>query len=70
MGDVVNLRLARKRKARVERDRSADENRLLHGRTKADRDAAEATAARTHRQHEAHRRDRQRDGGEDKAGRS
>ncbi len=33
MSSVVNLRLARKRKARAENERTASENRALHGRT-------------------------------------
>ncbi len=34
MGEVVNLRLQRKQKAREEKERQADENRLLFGQTK------------------------------------
>lgn len=44
MGEVVNLRLARKRKARAEHDVEAAANRALHGRSKSQK-AAE-TAAR------------------------
>lgn len=44
MGDVVNLRLARKAKARVEREREAETNRTLHGRSKAQRKLAAAQA--------------------------
>ena len=56
MGDVVNLRSARKRKAREEAVRTADANRAKFGRTgaekKRDRMATEAL-----RQHlDAHRR--------------
>ncbi len=36
MGDIVNLRLARKRKARQAMEEKAAENRSLHGRTKSD----------------------------------
>lgn len=43
MGEVVNLRLARKRKARVEHDAQAAANRALHGRTKSQK-TAEKTA--------------------------
>ncbi len=39
---VVNLRQARKRKARDEKAASADANRIAHGRTKAERDTAAA----------------------------
>jgi len=35
MGDIVNLRLARKQKARDDKLREAEQNRALHGRSKA-----------------------------------
>lgn len=68
MGDVVNLRLARKRMARAERERAADENRIRHGRTKTERSTAEAADERLRRLHEAHRREPAADGGEDETG--
>jgi hypothetical protein len=37
MGDVVNLNKFRKRKAKAEREKRAETNRRLHGRTKAER---------------------------------
>lgn len=37
MGDVVNLNKFRKRRAKAEREKQADTNRRLHGRTKAER---------------------------------
>lgn len=37
MSDVVNLRLARKRRERAEKEATAAENRALHGRSKAER---------------------------------
>jgi hypothetical protein len=37
MGDVVNLNRFRKRKAKAERQKQAEVNRRLHGRTKAER---------------------------------
>lgn len=37
MSNVVNLRLARKRKERAEKETAAAENRVLHGRSKAER---------------------------------
>lgn len=42
MGEVVNLRRARKERARREKDAQAQENRVAHGRAKAER---ELTAA-------------------------
>jgi len=38
MGDVVNLRRARKERARIEHEKTAEENRLRFGRTKAQRE--------------------------------
>lgn len=48
MGDVVNLRLVRKQRARAEREAAAEENRMRFGRTKAGRikESAEALLAR------------------------
>jgi Domain of unknown function (DUF4169) len=37
MGDIVNLRRARKRQNRLRDDAKAAENRILHGMTKAER---------------------------------
>lgn len=37
MGDVVNLNKFRKRKAKLEREKRAETNRRLHGRTKLER---------------------------------
>ncbi|MEE3626917.1 DUF4169 family protein [Nitrospirillum sp. BR 11752] len=39
MGDVVNLNRFRKQKAKEERAAKAAENRVVHGRTKAERTA-------------------------------
>ncbi|MDE1147407.1 MAG: DUF4169 family protein [Azospirillaceae bacterium] len=39
MGDVVNLNRFRKQKAKEEREAKAAENRVVHGRTKAERTA-------------------------------
>lgn len=58
MAEIVNLRMARKRKAREDRMRQADENRVRHGQTKAGRHAAETDARRQLATHEAHRRER------------
>jgi hypothetical protein len=35
--NVVNLRTARKRKARSEKEQAASENRAMHGRSKAEK---------------------------------
>lgn len=49
MGEIVNLRLARKAAARRSKEAEAAANRLSHGRTRAEREATEAEAARTAR---------------------
>ncbi len=38
MGIVVNLNRFRKKKAKLEKERQAETNRRLHGRTKAERE--------------------------------
>lgn len=35
--NIINLRQARKAKARVQKEKVAEENRVLHGRTKAEK---------------------------------
>lgn len=57
MGDVVNLRTARKRKARSEREREAAGNRALHGRTKAETAVARAIGEKLTAHHDAHLRE-------------
>ena len=49
MTNVVNLRMARKQKARSEKEQVASENRALHGRSKAEklRDRIEAEKAQS-----------------------
>ena len=42
MADIINLRQARKAKARAEKDETAQANRTLHGTPKAVRNLAEA----------------------------
>jgi Domain of unknown function (DUF4169) len=41
-GDVVNLRQFKKQKARAEKERQADQNRLTFGRTKAEKNLTKA----------------------------
>ena len=57
MGEVVNLRIVRKRTARAEKERLAAENRALHGRSKADRKADESERQRGATLLDGHRRD-------------
>lgn len=42
MGDVINLRQFRKTKARAEKEKSADQNRVTFGRTKAEKELTRA----------------------------
>jgi len=46
MGDIINLRQARKAKKRVESENRAAENRARHGRSKADRHLADVAKQR------------------------
>ncbi|WP_426227739.1 DUF4169 family protein [Pararhizobium sp. DWP3-4] len=41
-GDVVNLRQFRKQKARTEKDKAADQNRISFGRTKVEKQLTKA----------------------------
>jgi hypothetical protein len=56
-GDVVNLRMARKRRARDAARAEADGSAARHGEPKPARDAREAEAARARRTLEGHARD-------------
>lgn len=46
MGDVVNLRAARKARKRADDERLAETNRAKHGRTKAEKHLSDATRQR------------------------
>ena len=61
MGELVNLRQRRKRRAREEKEQRATENRVLHGRTKAERIQEENAKARAVARLEGHRREEKRD---------
>ena len=50
MADVINLRLARKAKARAEANAAAAANRAKHGQTKADKARGKAEADRAARE--------------------
>jgi hypothetical protein len=58
MGEVVNLRQARKQKARTEKDRRAGENRALHGRTKAERERERLISEKAGKFVAGHRREK------------
>ena len=55
MPEVVNLRQVRKQKARAEKERLADANRALHGRTKAEKIRAKVEAEKSAAFIEGHR---------------
>lgn len=57
MGDVINLRQARKRRDKTAASRLAEQNRAKFGRTKAERQAQQAEAERLTRQVDGARRD-------------
>jgi hypothetical protein len=54
MADIVNLRRARKDKARRDREAQASANRAAHGRTGAEKRASRLEEERARRQHAAH----------------
>lgn len=55
--EIVNLRKARKVKERAEKERRAAENRIIHGRTKADREREADAKARVRRELDGARRE-------------
>ncbi|NNC00885.1 DUF4169 family protein [Corallococcus exiguus] len=57
MAQIVNLRQARKRKARADKEARADENRVAFGRTKEERQLSDAKRAIEARKLDGHRRD-------------
>lgn len=58
MSNVVNLRMARKRKARAGKEQAADENRALHGRPKGEKQRQRMEAQRAADFVEGHRLER------------
>ncbi len=64
MADIINLRMARKAKTRDAARHEADANRARHGRTRAERGAAEAEAARLVRVVDGAKRERSEEAGE------
>jgi hypothetical protein len=55
--DIINLRQARKRKAREDRQAEAEQNRQLHGETKASKSLRKRKADKAATDLAAHRRD-------------
>lgn len=58
MADIVNLRQARKQKARADKERVAGQNRALHGRTKAEKERDRLVAERSEEFIAGHRREK------------
>ncbi|WP_275783421.1 DUF4169 family protein [Pararhizobium gei] len=56
-GDIVNLRQFRKRKARIDKDKAADQNRITFGRTKAEKTLTSVLNEKACRLHEQGRRE-------------
>lgn len=57
MGDLVNLRTVRKRKARDEKSATAAENRVLFGRTKSEKALQRAETEKAGARLDGHKRD-------------
>ncbi|QGM97638.1 DUF4169 family protein [Methylocystis parvus] len=57
MGEIVNLRRARKARDRREKEEAAQANRVAYGRTKAERELNEARKRLEAEKLDAHRRD-------------
>lgn len=61
MGEVINLRTARKRADRRKDEERASANRIAHGLTKAERKLDKARKAKAAREIEGHRLDKRDD---------
>ncbi|MDB5473070.1 MAG: hypothetical protein JWP99_373 [Devosia sp.] len=57
MADIVNLRQARKQKARTDKATRAEQNRMLFGRTKAEKLKQAAERALADKHVEGHKRE-------------
>jgi hypothetical protein len=55
MAEIVNLRRARKQMKRQQEPRRAEQNRLVHGRPKAERQRERTRAEKAARELDAHR---------------
>ena len=56
MGDVINLRQARKARARADREKAAEQNRAKFGRTKGQKSRDEANKSNLEKEVEGARR--------------
>ncbi|MEZ0170059.1 DUF4169 family protein [Microvirga sp. TS319] len=57
MAEIINLRQARKQKARAEKEARAEQNRIAFGRTKAERELTRAERELAERRIDSHKRD-------------
>jgi hypothetical protein len=57
MADIINLRNVRKQKARADKEAQAEQNRILFGRTKAEKLKQAAEKAQADKHIEGHKRD-------------
>ena len=57
MAEIVNLRTIRKRKARDEKAEAAAQNRVVFGRTKAEKDLTLANAEQAAKRLDGHKRE-------------
>jgi uncharacterized protein DUF4169 len=57
MAEIINLRQARKQKARAEKEARADENRVAFGRTKAEKSLTQAEQDLAKSRLDQHKRD-------------
>ncbi len=67
MGEIVNLNRARKARAAADRKAEAEANRLKHGLKKAEKSRNAAENSLMKDKLDAHRRDRDDDGGDEPA---
>lgn len=57
MAEIINLRQARKRKARTDKEQTSAENRAVFGQTKATKSLDKAQKALTEKKLDEHQRD-------------
>ena len=61
--EIVNLRMARKRRNRADREKTAEQNRIEHGRSKAERKLTDALNTQSKARHDNQRLEKPRDPG-------
>ena len=57
MAEIINLRQARKNKARADKEARAEQNRISFGRTKVEKELTKAERGLEQRRIDAHKRD-------------